>query len=118
MTNDIKKILESCSVCARMSARVLFQLLRLIELFYPFQQVSLDIAHIVRGNTTYFFIVGVDHFTRWVKAQYIGSEMSENIIKFILENIVYQYGFPAYIQSDDGKQYFKQSIETFSLNIV
>ena len=37
MTNDIKEILESCSVCARMSAGVPFQPLRPIESFYPFQ---------------------------------------------------------------------------------
>ena len=113
MTNDIKEILESCSMCARMSAEVPFQPLRPIESFYPFQRVSLDTAHVVRGNTTYYFIVGVDHFTRWVEAQFIGSATSENVIKFILENIVYWHGCPAYIQTNGGKPYVSQAIETF-----
>ena len=39
--------------------------------------------------------------------------MSKNVIKFILENIVYWHGCPAYIQTNGGKSYVSQAIKTF-----
>ena len=52
-----------------------------------------------------YAIVAIDYFTKWVEAEPLMSIMPTNIKEFIYKNIVYRYGVPRTIVSDNGTQF-------------
>ena len=50
-----------------------------IETHYPFELVSLDTGQLTFGNRKkVYFVVAIDHFTRWVEAQVLHEENSKS----------------------------------------
>ena len=113
MFNDIKSVLDACETCNKIHSRIDYRHLRPIEAKYPFQLVSLDTGHIPYSDKDHYFIVAVDHFTRWVEVKSIKKENSEEIIQFIKEFIIYCQECPAKIQSDGGRPYVSSAILRF-----
>ena len=63
--------------------------------------MSLDTSQITFGNgKKVYFVVAIDHFTRWVKAQVWHEENLKAIMEFIINNILFRHGCPARIQTD------------------
>lgn len=62
-----------------------------------------------------FLIVVVDYFTKWVKTEAVVVIFGKKIIKFVWKYIVYRFGLPHTIISDDGNQFvdnpFKSSFQ-------
>ena len=60
-----------------------------------------------------YAIVAVDYFTKWVEAELFMSIMPTNIKEFIYKNIVYRYGVPRTIVSDNGTQFDYDEFKEF-----
>ena len=60
-----------------------------------------------------YFVVAIDHFTRWVEAQVLHEENSKSIMEFIMNNILFRHGCPARIQTDGGSPYVSEAIWHF-----
>ena len=50
-----------------------------------------------------FLVVGIDYFTKWVEAEALATITEKNIRSFIWKNIIYRYGIPRVLVSDNGK---------------
>ena len=56
-----------------------------------------------RGSVKYAVVV-VDYFTKWVEVEALASITPIKITEFVYKNIVYRYGGPFTIISDNGTQ--------------
>ncbi|GJY43834.1 reverse transcriptase domain-containing protein [Tanacetum coccineum] len=52
-----------------------------------------------------FLIVAMDYFTKWIKAKPVMAITSNQIKKFVWDNILCMFGLPGEIISDNGKQF-------------
>ena len=60
-----------------------------------------------------FLIVGIDYFTKWVKAETLATIMEKNVRSFIWRSIICRFGIPRVLVSDNGKQFDNDSFRDF-----
>nr|GEV35078.1 reverse transcriptase domain-containing protein [Tanacetum cinerariifolium] len=72
---------------------------------WPFYKWGIDIAGpFSEGKRKVkFLIVAIDYFTKWIEAKPVATITSNQIKKFMLDNIVCRFGPPGEIISDIGK---------------
>jgi hypothetical protein len=61
-----------------------------------------------------FVLVATDYFTKWVEAIPIKTVTSGNMIDFVNEHIVYQFGIPQTITTDQGSQFTSGEFEEYA----
>ena len=74
---------------------------------WPFAQWGLDIVGPFPkavGNKRYL-LVGIDYFTKWVKAEPLANIRDVDAKKFVWKNIVTWFGVPHALISDNGLQF-------------
>jgi hypothetical protein len=52
-----------------------------------------------------FILVAVEYFTKWMEAEPLASITSQTVEKFIWKNIIYRFGLPHAIISNNGTQF-------------
>ena len=52
-----------------------------------------------------FLIVGSEYFIKWVEDEALATITEKNIRSFVWKNIIYRYGIPIVLVSDNGKQF-------------
>ena len=52
-----------------------------------------------------FLIVGIDYYTKWVKAEALATITEKNVWSFVWRYIICRYGIPRVLVSDNGKQF-------------
>ena len=72
-----------------------------------FAQWELDIlGHVPLGTSQMkFLVVGIDYFTKWVKAEPLKSITQQNIKNFVWKNILCRFGVPKVLVFDNGCQF-------------
>ncbi|GJY65011.1 reverse transcriptase domain-containing protein [Tanacetum coccineum] len=86
---------------------------------WPFYKWGIDIAGpFPEGpGKVKFLIVAVDYFTKWIEAKSVATITGNHIKKFVWDKIVYRFGLPGEIISNNGKQFrdnpFKDWCENF-----
>jgi hypothetical protein len=60
-----------------------------------------------------FILVATNYFTKWVEAIPLKITSSANMIEFIKEHIIYIFGIPQSITTDQGKMFTSQEFEDF-----
>ncbi|XP_043716321.1 uncharacterized protein LOC122664535 [Telopea speciosissima] len=60
-----------------------------------------------------FAVVAVDYFTKWVEAEALATITVAKVWKFFLHSVIYRYGIPRTLISDNGKQ-FEQKFKEYS----
>ena len=88
---------------------------------WPFAQWGLDIlgSFPIGTRQMKFLVVGIDYFTKWVKAEPLASITQLNVKNFIWKNIVCRFGVPRVLVSDNGRKFdnafFKDFCEHFEI---
>ena len=59
-----------------------------------------------------FLVVGIDYFTKWVEVEALATITEKNIRSFVWKNIIYKYGIPRVLVSDNGKQFDNNAFGT------
>ena len=49
-----------------------------------------------------FLVVGIDYFTKWVEVEPLVKITQQNIKNFFWKSIVYRFGIPKVLISDNG----------------
>ena len=62
-------------------------------------------------------MVATDYFTKWVEAIPLKVANSANIINFIKEHIIYKFGIPQTITTDQGSMFTSGEFEEFATSI-
>ena len=52
-----------------------------------------------------FLVASIDYFTKWIEAEFLATIIEKNVRNFIWRNIIYRYGIPRVLVSDNGKQF-------------
>lgn len=52
-----------------------------------------------------FLVVAIDYITKWVEAKLLASVTGRHMEKFVWEHIIYRFGVPHIIISDNGKKF-------------
>ena len=60
-----------------------------------------------------FLVVGIDYFIKWVEAEALATITKKNVRNFIWKNIIYRYGIPRVLVSDNGKQFDNDTFRDF-----
>ncbi|XP_075663268.1 uncharacterized protein LOC142632826 [Castanea sativa] len=107
MQNDAQVYVKACNKCQRFSniIRQLVEELTPITAPWPFAQWELDIMgpFPIAARQLKFLIVGIDYFTKWVKAEALAMITEKNVWNFIWKNIVCRYEIPRVLILDNGK---------------
>ncbi|GJY01910.1 reverse transcriptase domain-containing protein [Tanacetum coccineum] len=84
MHTDARKLIRECNDCQG------------IDIAEPFPEGQGKVK---------FLIVAIDYFTKWIEAKPVATITSNQVKKFIWDNIVCRFGLPGEIVSDNGKQF-------------
>nr|GEV53848.1 hypothetical protein [Tanacetum cinerariifolium] len=103
------KLIRGCSDCQvhRLVPRNPQKKITPITSSWPFYKWGIDIAgHFPEGpGKVKFLIVAMDNFTKWIEARPVATITGAQVKKFVRNNIVYRFGLPGEIVSDNGKQF-------------
>ena len=81
---------------------------------YPWQRIALDIAQLPSCHGYEFVLVVVDYFSKWVEAFPLRNKSASTIAKVLLENVIFRFGTPEYLHSDNGKEFVAEIVHDLS----
>ena len=71
------------------------------------------------SNEHRFILVAIDYFTKWVEAASYASMTRSVVVRFIKKEIIYRYGLPRKIITDNGtnlnNKMMKEMCEDFKI---
>jgi hypothetical protein len=103
---------EGCQFFAR-------QKLQTIPITWPFSTWELDLVGPFKkanGGFTQIF-VAVEKFTKWIEVKPVASITAAKVVEFIKE-IMYRFGIPNNIITDNGTQFTTREFKDFCANSV
>jgi hypothetical protein len=62
-----------------------------------------------------FVLLATDYFTQWVEAIPLKKVTSENMIEFVKEHIIYRFGIPQTITTDQRAQFVSLEFREFAV---
>ena len=82
---------------------------------WPFAQWGIDIVGpLPQGKCQVkFLLVAIDYFTKWVEAEALPTITEARIQSFIWKNIIYRFGIPLTIISDNERHFDSQAFRDF-----
>nr|XP_023890145.1 uncharacterized protein LOC112002220 [Quercus suber] len=60
-----------------------------------------------------FLVVGIVYFTKLVEVEALATITEKNVQSFVWRNIIYKYGIPKVLVSDNGKKFDNDSFRDF-----
>ncbi|GJW82784.1 reverse transcriptase domain-containing protein [Tanacetum coccineum] len=124
MHRDARNMIRACNDCQihRLVPRNPQQPLTPIMAPWPFYKWRIDIAGpFPEGpGKVKFLIVAMNYFTKWIEAKSVSTITSNQVNKFVWDNIVCRFGLPREIVPDNGKQFSDNSFKDWceKLNIT
>ena len=64
-----------------------------------------------------FILVATDYFTKWVEAIPLKNVMSKEMIEFVKEHIIYRFGIPQTITTNQGTMFTLGEFEEFAIGM-
>ena len=61
-----------------------------------------------------YILVGIDYFTKWIEPIPSVNVDQESIIEFILRHIIYKFGIPETITTDQGTVFTGRKMQEFA----
>ncbi|KAK4383073.1 Ribonuclease HI [Sesamum angolense] len=115
MVKDCIDYVRRCQVC-QFHANLIHQPpepLHPTVISWPFDAWGLDVVGpLMKSSGGHFYILGAtDYFSKWAEAIPLKEVKKENVADFIRIHIIYHYGVPSYIITDNGKPFCNSLID-------
>jgi hypothetical protein len=116
--HDARNIVQHCEACQLFATKphVPASKLHTIPVAWPFAQWGLDqvgpLPKSSRGSHAYL-LVAVDKFSKWIEAVPVTNQEATTAVKFF-ESIVYRYGVPNSIITDNGTNFTSGEFQEFT----
>ena len=81
---------------------------------WPFTAWGLDIIGEIRLNASNghkYIVVAIDYFSRWIEVESFGTLKAKQMAKFIKKSLIYRYGAPHHIVTDNGVHFQAETTE-------
>ncbi|KAK0578135.1 hypothetical protein LWI29_005686 [Acer saccharum] len=121
---DAKRVAARCEACQKIANNIRQppELLQSITSPWPFAMWGIDLIGPMPTATggAKHAIVAVDYFTKWVEAEPLVHITETNTISFVKKNILYRFGIPNTIITDNGTQFdgkkFRELCDKYGIN--
>jgi hypothetical protein len=87
---------------------------------WPFRGWGIDLIGQIYPSSSKghkFILAATDYFTKWVEAISLKMAMPKDIIAFIKEHIVYRFGIPQMITTDQGTMFTCDEFKNFAASL-
>jgi hypothetical protein len=84
---------------------------------WPFRGWALDLIGDIKpasSKNQRYILVGIDYFTKWIEAVPLPNVDQEAVINFIQNYIIYRYGIPETITTDQGSVCTGRKVQEFA----
>ncbi|KAJ3704748.1 hypothetical protein LUZ61_008453 [Rhynchospora tenuis] len=114
---DVEEFIRRCEKC-QFHSRIPRQpphSMQSIASPWPFDVWGIDLLGPFphgQGNVK-FLVVAVEYFTKWIKAKLLATISSQKVVDFVRHQIVYRYGLPHTIISNNGTQFSGAPFQDF-----
>ncbi|CAJ2642293.1 unnamed protein product [Trifolium pratense] len=84
---------------------------------WPFRGWALDLIGEIKpasSKNQKYIIVGIDYFTKWIEAIPLPNVDQEEVISFIQNHIIYRFGIPETITTDQGSVFTGRKMQEFA----
>ncbi|XP_051140140.1 uncharacterized protein LOC127257718 [Andrographis paniculata] len=88
---------------------------------WPFKAWALDVIgkiHPASSKQHSFILVATDYFTKWVEAVHLKNATQKEVIEFVLNHIIYRFGIPHTLTTDQGLMFTGEMFMSFWPNTM
>jgi hypothetical protein len=119
MLKDCIEFAKSCKGCQEHAGiqRVPASELHWIVKPWPFKGWALDVIGEVKPKSSKghkYILVGIDYFTKWIEAIPLKEVTLDEVISFIQKYIIYRFGIPETITTDQGSVFTGRKMVKFA----
>jgi hypothetical protein len=117
--DDCVKYQKCCEACQRFGNIQLARagVMNSIMKSWPFRGWGLDfICEIHPGSSKghRFILVATDYFTKWTEAVPLRNMTYQEVISFVQEHIIYQFGIPQTLTTNQGPSFMSHQFREFA----
>ena len=79
---------------------------------WPFDAWGLDVVGPLRKSLGghLYILAATDYFSKWAEAIPLREVKKENVVNFIRTHLIYRYGVPRYIITNNGKPFYNSLV--------
>jgi hypothetical protein len=119
MLEDCFEYYKGCQECQKFGniQRVPASALNPIIKPWPFRGRGIDLIGQINPPSSKghkFVLLATDYFTKWVEVIPLKKVTSENMVEFVKEQIIYRFGIPQTITTDQGAQFVSLEFREFA----
>uniref|UniRef100_A0A2N9F6K1 Uncharacterized protein n=1 Tax=Fagus sylvatica TaxID=28930 RepID=A0A2N9F6K1_FAGSY len=80
---------------------------------WPFDAWGLDVVGpLPKSSAGHLYILAAtDYFSKWAEVISLKEVKKENVMNFIQTHLIYRYGIPRYIMTDNGKPFYNSLVD-------
>ncbi|XP_013709051.1 uncharacterized protein LOC106412687 [Brassica napus] len=116
MNMDCEAYAQRCDQCQRHDSTIHCptELLRTMTAPYPFMRWGMYIIGLMScSRQKRFVLVLTDYFTKWIEVEAFANITEKEVQRFVWKNIIYRYGLPYEIVTDNGSQFILNKFREF-----
>lgn len=117
--SDVLKFVRSCVGCQKLKPIPKYRTTLRIPLTGLFDTFSMDFAgslHLCENEEKYL-LIAVEHLTGWPIVRVTTRDTSDVVLSFVQEEIVFCFGLPRYIVSNNARCFKTFQVQAFMWNV-